>query len=78
MSDTVVAALVAAVGAVLVALIARSDRRGESRYEALAKQLAEVDGRVTALDAAVRFGQQEVTQRIDRLYDVLVRARGEP
>lgn len=77
-SEAVVAALVGAVGVVLTALIARSDRRADSRYDALSRQLVQVEGRVGTIDAEVRFGRQEITQRIDRLYELLVeQAAGE-
>lgn len=73
MSETVLAAMVGAIGIVLAALIARSDRRADHRHDALARQMAEVDARVTALDGALRFGLQEVTGRIDDIYGLMVK-----
>ncbi|MDP9019777.1 MAG: hypothetical protein M3N25_03070 [Actinomycetota bacterium] len=90
MSDAVVAAIVGAVGVVLAALISRSDRRADTRYENLSRtldsvhktlsgQIVEVEGRLSTIDAEVRFGHQEVTQRIDRLYELLAgRATSSP
>lgn len=75
MSETVVAALVGAVGVVLAALIARSDRRADTRYEDLAKQLGDVEKGQGALGAAIERlerrmedGLARLADRIDRLY----------
>ncbi len=75
MSDVVVAAIVGAVGVVLAALIARSDRRADSRYEALSTKV-EVLGHIfdettNALREDIRYGLSDITVRIDRLYELL-------